>query len=61
MIASEFKYEIAEYLAGTVLEIGPGPKSFPQLLKVGTTGIDESPDIRVEDAGNLSLVVEDGS
>lgn len=61
MIASEFKYEIAEYLSGTVLEIGPGPKSFPQLLKVGTPGIDESPDIRVEDAGDLSLVIEDGS
>ena len=61
MNASEFKYEIAEYLAGTVLEIGPGAKSFPQLLKVGTPGVDDSPDIRVEDAGDLSLVIEDGS
>lgn len=61
MKASEFKYEVVEYLAGTVLEIGPGAKSFPHLLKVGTPGIDESPDIRVEDAGDLSLVIEDGS
>ena len=61
MKSSEFKYEVVEYLAGTVLEIGPGAKSFPHLLKVGTPGIDESPDIRVEDAGDLSLVIEDGS
>lgn len=61
MIAGDFKYEIAEYLTGAVLEIGPGPKSFPHLLKVGTPGIDEAPDIRVEDAGDLSLVIEDGS
>ena len=61
MKSSEFKYEVVEHLAGTVLEIGPGAKSFPHLLKVGTPGIDESPDIRVEDAGDLSLVIEDGS
>ena len=61
MNATEFKYEIAEYLAGTVLEICPGPKSFPHLLKVGTPGLKESPDIRVEDAGDLSLVIEDVS
>ena len=61
MKASEFKYEIVEHLAGTVLEIGPGKKCFPHVLKVGTPGLDESPDIRVEDAGDLSLVIEDES
>lgn len=61
MTSDEFKYEVVEYLAGTVLEIGPGPKSFPHVLKVGTPGFDESPDIRVEDAGHLEDVIEDAS
>lgn len=58
-VTSLLKHEVVEFTRGVVL--GIGVKSFPHFLEVGTPRHGHRPDICVEDASDLSLVVEDAT
>ena len=58
----DIRYETVPYTRGTVLHVGCGPrKAFPHFAGIDTPREGVRPDIRVEDCGDLSLVIEDAS
>lgn len=66
--AGKVKFDIVEYTRGAVLDLGCGPhKAFPHFIGVDSCkdtelfGIAMRPDLKVDDCGDLSAVVEDAS
>lgn len=66
--ASKVKFDVVEFTRGVVLDLGCGPsKAFPHFLGVDSCkdtelfGIQMRPDLKVEDCGDLSEVVNDES